>query len=181
LLEVPHSQFSHSAILFPDREKIKNKKEEKEMKKIFSLVFVLMMLLILVACECRHKDKNDDGLCDKCDVGFTDGRDMADHVHTLGDAWVVDIEATCVKEGARHKVCVTCGESTEAERVEKRALHRYKNGVCVDCGAKTALAAEAMYLRCDVAEKADPEDQQRTSHRRRRRRSKLPTQQENKE
>ena len=55
------------------------------MKKLLALLLALVMAFSLVACnkdddddDCRHKDKDDDGYCDKCDEEMEEEEDEED-------------------------------------------------------------------------------------------------------
>ena len=56
------------------------------MKRIISLFIILVALVgcmtALASCNdtdvCQHRDADDDGLCDKCGDGYTDGKDLPD-------------------------------------------------------------------------------------------------------
>ena len=59
--------------------------------------------------------------------------------HTDGD-WIVDEEASCTQEGAKHQVCSVCGETLKQEVIEKKS-HEYESVVtdptCGDQGYTT--------------------------------------------
>ncbi len=44
----------------------------------------------------------------------------ASHTHTAS-AWITDVEASCSKEGAKHKECTECGALLESAKIEKLA------------------------------------------------------------
>ncbi len=45
------------------------------------------------------------------------------HQHTESD-WIVDEEATCVKEGSKHKECTECGKVLATEKVDATGIHQ---------------------------------------------------------
>ena len=49
--------------------------------------------------------------------------------------WITDYEATCSKEGLRHKECTDCGVIIEKESIPKTD-HSYSDGICTVCGEK---------------------------------------------
>ena len=49
--------------------------------------------------------------------------------------WITDYDATCSKEGLRHKECTDCGAIIEKESIPKTD-HSYSDGICTVCGEK---------------------------------------------
>ena len=55
------------------------------MKKLFALLVCLLLLFALASCDfvpCRHRDADDNSLCDNCGESYTDGKDLPEeHTH----------------------------------------------------------------------------------------------------
>ena len=60
------------------------------------------------------------------------GQDDTACAHEHVSDWIYDTEATCQKQGIRHKECLDCGKITVTESYHSG--HQYENGVCKFCG-----------------------------------------------
>lgn len=87
------------------------------MKRLLCILALLLALAyMLVACDepaCRHRDANDDALCDTCGEEYTDGAETPEHTHAFG-GWSVTTPATCTEKGVETRTCA-CGESETRE------------------------------------------------------------------
>ena len=60
------------------------------------------------------------------------GQDNAPCTHEHISDWIYDTQATCQKQGVRHKECLDCGKIITTESYHSG--HEYENGVCKICG-----------------------------------------------
>ena len=117
------------------------------MKKKLGLILLLLITAIsiftLSACggsdndtdddtsECRHRDKDDDGVCDKCDEPT--------HTHNYS-SWIEEVPATCTNDGTKgHYTCSDCNKKFDANKNELSDLviasqgHNIVNDACTKC------------------------------------------------
>ena len=76
-----------------------------------------------------------------------------EHVHTPSD-WIIDTEATCKAEGAKHKECTECEEVLESVTIEKLTTHTPAEAVkedFVDSDCKTEGSYNSV-VYCSVCE-----------------------------
>ena len=100
------------------------------MKRVLSTILLMLLIFTMTACSvpggnalCQHRDVNDDGLCDKCDTNYTDGKDLTD----LCQHRDIDDNSFCDK----------CGESyTDGKDLIDICQHRDidDNSFCDKCG-----------------------------------------------
>ena len=105
------------------------------MKRFAIFFLTILMLVLLIACDdtCKHRDADDDSLCDKCEENYTDGIDVDTKkcMHQYASL------ATCVD-----RACTTNGcEHIEVATTE----HEYtKEYVCKNCKAAKSCTLEVM-------------------------------------
>ena len=87
------------------------------MKKLFALLVCLLLLFALASCDfvpCRHRDADDNSLCDNCGESYTDGKDLPDeHAHSYTvkstDSKYLDKAADC-ENAATYFYSCSCGD-----------------------------------------------------------------------
>lgn len=82
---------------------------------------------------CTSMGKTDGIHCSACNKVLLAQKSIPKLDHTPGE-WIVDREATCVREGSRHTECEECGSVLKTETLEKLP-HSYVDRVCENCGA----------------------------------------------
>ena len=87
------------------------------MKKLLILFTYLILIFALTACggnSCQHRDADDNSLCDKCGVSYTDGKDLpGEHTHEYNqqstNSQYLATAADCENAAAFFYSC-TCGD-----------------------------------------------------------------------
>ncbi len=115
------------------------------MKKLLLCVSLLLTLLLLASCEtsgvnrltCDHVDANDSGLCDKCSITFSDGKDVYDKTCQHRDA---DDNSKCDSCEADY----SDGKDINDKNHSCKTLYNYDNFLhwlsCEICGVATSKA-----------------------------------------
>lgn len=96
---------------------------------IAALLLCLLLCLPPLLAGCGQKE---DGPC----------------THEHVSDWIYDTEATCQKQGIRHKECLDCGAVLVTESYH--GSHQYENGVCKMCGRARYDEQYMRYKPCTV-------------------------------
>lgn len=104
-------------------------------KYVFFIVLLLILPCLLVSCEDAEDNENNASIST---VAVTTQAKTevtpitTSHSHSYSE-WVTVVEATCLKEGSRVRVCL-CGQK-ETEMIKKLS-HSYIEAVCIMCNQK---------------------------------------------
>ena len=82
---------------------------------------------------CTSMGKTEGIHCSACNKVLLAQKSIPKLDHTPGE-WIVDREATCVREGIRHTECEECGNVLKTETLDKLP-HSYVDRICENCGA----------------------------------------------
>lgn len=136
------------------------------MKKVIKSLFIATLILLtaifaLVGCgkdePCAHKWSEwatlEEGdcvtaekllrTCEKC--GATENKTTPAAGHTESD-WILDKEATCSEDGAKHTECSDCGATISTEAILATGEHNYENYSCAGCGLTSSDCFTFTYL-----------------------------------
>lgn len=118
-------------------------------------------------CTLAGEEKHE---CSYCKYSYTSQLPLS--AHTAGD-WIIDKEATCKEQGAKHKECTLCGEAVESgiiaakghygeliwsknynshymvysccyEQATTAENHTKVNGICTVCGFSPTVTVESV-------------------------------------
>ena len=100
---------------------------------------------------CTETGLTDGKHCSVCGKVLKAQEVAAKTAHAEGE-WIVDSEASCVKNGTRHKECTACGKLLETQTIYATG-HRYGDEIIVEATCETAGYTYHVCATCGYSEK----------------------------